>query len=47
MYKVVEEIKENFEAEINKLIDDGYWFVGEMQTSVIENEIYYSVILKK
>ncbi len=47
VFKIVEGWKMDFEKEVKILVEQGYWFVGDIKTNIIQDQIYYSVLLRK
>jgi len=45
--KVLESIAENFERDLEEFVNNGFWLLSDVTTNVIEEEIWYSVVLKK
>lgn len=46
-FKIVEAFNRDFEKEVKILVDQGYWFVSDIKTNIIQDQILYSVLLKK
>ena len=46
-FKLVTGWKSEFEEELNILTCEGYWLFGNVETNIIQDNIYYSVLLQK